>query len=39
MRIAVTVHAAWSIARTTESTMITRAQATASADEFLRNGN
>jgi len=35
MRIAVTVHAA----RTTESTMITRAQATASADEFLRNGN
>ena len=37
-RIAVTVHAAWSKARTTESTMISNAQATASANEFELNG-
>jgi len=38
MRIAVTVHCAWSIARTTDSTMISAAQATAASAAFESNG-
>lgn len=38
MRIAVTVHAAWSISRTSSSTMITSAQSAASATAFEQNG-
>jgi hypothetical protein len=38
MRIAATVHAAWSISKTTASTMIPRSQAELSVANFERNG-